>query len=1022
MASLFSITQIKDRVRASGLAKRLGRVLLRRWNKIRSAKPRTTLKRVVQIAKRLRRRASSSMISGPQTLADNIRFFANPGPQFEPADQLAAEHLPSRVKTIAFYLPQFHAFDENDTWWGKGFTEWRNVARGTPRYRGHYQPRIPSDLGFYDLTDVNTLKAQSELAQRNGIDAFCFYYYWFNGKRLMEKPLDLFVEADINQQYCIMWANENWTRTWDGMDNDVLIEQNYLEQDEDDFIADTARYMANDRYVRINNQPLFILYRPGLLPEAKTTIERWRKKWCQLLGQTPLVMMVQGFGEEDPRAFGLDGAVEFPPHKVCAGLKNINDRCHVLDSNYRGLVRSYQDVIDKSLAEPAPEFPLIKTVSPHWDNDARREGLGMTMHGSTPARYEQWLNGAIDFAIENPVFDQSLVFVNAWNEWAEGAYLEPDVHFGHAYLNATKRASKGIPAQSELGRILLVGHDAHRHGAQMLLFNMAKIYKQQFGMEVVIALKEGGPLLEEYKKITKTVLLNKLGKNGLQKLLARHHFTSAICNTTVTGDLVPELRKAGVQVVSLIHELPSLIKDYQLENKVRAIADKAHHVVFAADKVHEGFLAFCDTEQPNAIIRPQGTYAPVSFDESTRHQLRKDLGIGVDDKVVLGVGYADLRKGFDLFMDAARRGVVADPTLHFVWAGALSADMQRWIQADFSSAGDSSRIHILGFTDKVTDFYSAADCLFLSSREDPYPTVVLEAMNVGLPVLCYQGCTGFDSLMHEHGHLVDIGHPAKLDKALYKALSDTSVENRQRRVDHVESHCRFDDYCFSLLELLHPNLKRVSAVISDKRDSENIKQRLSAVFAQNYPVFETLFVNDGASDAGKSIAYKLSTTCGRALDVVDNVSHDGQVSPLQLAAKRTRGELLWDCDAMEHTDSFFVSKLVNVFNGDATLGFLNTKGIKESKTIKDSMPVVVEDHQISERLIQWLGTSNSTLSVQDVLLSEEAFASLSINSQDANPEITGVVWDRKKLLILVHEFEQGIENNEPSHVPLSRAA
>jgi len=485
------------------------------------------------------RRLSGSSIKGPRTLADNIRFFANPGPGFEQANTLDGRHLPSRVKTIAFYLPQFYAFEENDKWWGTGFTEWRNVARGAPRFRGHYQPRIPRDLGFYDLSNISTIAAQAELARRNGIDAFCFYYYWFNGRRLMEKPVDLFAESDIDQQFCIMWANENWTRTWDGLENDVLIKQDYLDEDEDDFIADTGRYMADKRYVRVGSQPLFILYRPALLPDAMFTIERWREKWTSLLGVTPLILMVQGFDQQDPGEFGLDGAIEFPPHKVCAGLNNINDRCHLLDSNYRGLVRNYGDVVSNALSEPAPDYSLIKTVSPHWDNDARREGLGMTIHGSTPQLYEKWLNGAMDFAIDYPVNGESLVFINAWNEWAEGAYLEPDVHFGHAYLNATKRAVKGIPTQTDVGRILLVGHDAYRHGAQMLLLNIAKTYRRQFGMEVVIVLKDGGPLVNEYQAIGQTHVLSKMGKNGLQSLLNRNKYKAAICNTSVTGDLIP---------------------------------------------------------------------------------------------------------------------------------------------------------------------------------------------------------------------------------------------------------------------------------------------------------------------------------------------------------------------------------------------------------------------------------------------------------------------------------------------------
>ncbi len=970
--------------------KRLLRMGLIRVGRLRVLKPRAVWRMLRKKVRFLRRKMTGKLISGPRTLTDNIRYFANPGPSFEQRDALNGEHLPSRAKTIAFYLPQFHAFAENDEWWGTGFTEWRNVARGTPRFRGHYQPRVPRDLGFYDLSHVDTIAAQCELAKHNGIDAFCFYYYWFNGQRLMQKPLDLFANSDIDQQFCIMWANENWTRTWDGMENDVLIEQDYLDDDEDDFIADTARYMADARYVRVKDQPLFILYRPGLLPDPENTIERWRKKWRSLLGETPLIMMVQGFGEEDPREFGLDGAVEFPPHKVCAGLNNINEYCQFLDNNYKGLVRDYASVVNKSLAEPAADYPLFKTVSPHWDNDARREGAGMTIHGSTPELYEKWLNGALDYAEANPVNDESIVFINAWNEWAEGAYLEPDVHYGHAYLNATKRAVKSLGVAGNTNKLLLVGHDAYKHGAQMLLLNMATIYVQQFGMEVVVVLKEGGPLLADYQRIAPTHVLSKMGKNGLRQLLDRHRFSVAICNTSVTGDLIPELRKSGIRVVSLIHEMPNLIRDYKLESHIQTIAESANTIVYPADVVKLGFESFTESVSAAQVIRPQGSYTTINYSSDARAELRAHLSIGESEKIVLGVGYADLRKGFDLFMETARRVTQVNPQIHFLWVGALSADMQRWVGADFSKNTAHSQIHLVGFTSRVKEYYSAADCLFLPSREDPYPTVVLEAMHIGLPVIAYRGTTGFDELMSSYGYLVDYGDSSELDNSISSALSeserDTDKQQAQRREDYVDEHCQFDDYCFSLLELLHPNLQRVSVVVPNYNYEQYLEQRLSSIFSQNCPIYETIFLDDGSSDNSVAVAERISEQTNRLIRFVKNEKNSGSVfKQWHRGVQLARGNIVWIAEADDSADANFVKMSLSAFGNQTSMVFCDSKQIDGN------------GRHLSNSYKRYYSEVHPALFNSDFRMAGEDFAVQAMSVRNTILNVSSVLWNRQQL-------------------------
>ena len=516
--------------------------------------------------------ADAAGVARSGDLAGEIRRHVNAGEGFEASAAWAAAAGgegagtggEARARAIAFYLPQFHAFAENDAWWGTGFSEWRNVCRGTPRFVGHYQPRVPRDLGFYDLTNEATLHAQAALARANGIAAFCFYHYWFDGKRLMERPLDLFVEAGVEQEFCLMWANENWTRTWDGLESEVLIEQTYREEDEAGFIADTARYMRDERYVRVAGRPLFIVYRPGLLPESRETLARWRRLWTEAVGAEPWLLMVQGFEDEDPRVHGLDGAVEFPPHKVCKDLAPINAELAVLDPAFAGHVLDYEAVVERSLGEAVPEFPLVKTVVPHWDNDARREGRGLTLHGSSPARYERWLRGATGYARANRFGGEALVFVNAWNEWAEGAYLEPDVHWGHAYLNATRRAVLDVPDDATRDVLLVVARDADAAAAPGSTLDVARTWRERFGVDVALVLERRGSEagLAAHVALAHTLVLEGAAADAaLDALAARANVVGALHGADVSASTLARLGSAGLALAALSSVAESPVAD-----------------------------------------------------------------------------------------------------------------------------------------------------------------------------------------------------------------------------------------------------------------------------------------------------------------------------------------------------------------------------------------------------------------------------------------------------------------------------
>lgn len=341
---------------------------------------------------------------------------------------------------IAFYLPQFHPIDENDNFWGKGFTEWRQLFKSVSKFPGHYQPRVPRDLGFYDLNQLNAFRKQVEMALKSGIGGFAYYYYWFNKKRVLEKPIELMLNSDVDMPFILIWANENWTRTWDGAESEVLLKQDYRQEDDDALVADWVRHFNDRRYIKLNQRPFFVIYNPKNIPDAKNTIERWRRMISKKIRTEPLIFMAQTFGELDPSKYGLDGALEFPPHKLSQNLQG-REMPDSYSPDFKGRVIEYDDFVDVSLKEPLNVgYPLVKTIVPSWDNDCRRPNRGLTLESSTPLKYQKWLEELINRAIRNPIEGTPIVAINAWNEWAEGAYLEPDVYYGSAYLNSTARA------------------------------------------------------------------------------------------------------------------------------------------------------------------------------------------------------------------------------------------------------------------------------------------------------------------------------------------------------------------------------------------------------------------------------------------------------------------------------------------------------------------------------------------------------------------------------------------------------
>jgi lipopolysaccharide biosynthesis protein len=347
-----------------------------------------------------------------------------------------------KIKAIAFYLPQFHPIPENDEWWGEGFTEWTNVTKAIPQFVGHYQPHLPGELGFYDLRVVDTLAKQAILARHYGIYGFCFHHYWFTGKRLLEQPLQLLRNSpDIDINYCLCWANENWTRKWDGLDDDILVDQRYSPVDDINFIESIFDYFEDPRYIRIGGCPVLIVYNINRIPDPASTAQRWRERAEEAgFGGLHLIAALS-FDVEEVEKYGFDACVEFPPHKVDA--VDITDTVEPVITPYSGRIYDYPRSV-RSMYEYRPHQGIhYKTVMPSWDNEARRPGAGHSYINARPDYYADWLRVACSQTLSHQE-THPLVFINAWNEWAEGAHLEPDRKNGYSYLNATASTLENI--------------------------------------------------------------------------------------------------------------------------------------------------------------------------------------------------------------------------------------------------------------------------------------------------------------------------------------------------------------------------------------------------------------------------------------------------------------------------------------------------------------------------------------------------------------------------------------------------
>jgi glycosyltransferase involved in cell wall biosynthesis len=835
----------------------------------------------------------------------------------------------ARVKLICFYLPQFHAIPENNAWWGEGFTEWTNVRPAQPKFEGHYQPRVPGELGYYNLLDPAVQRRQIELAKLYGVGGFCFYIYWFGGKRLLEKPVENYLnDKTLDLPFCLCWANENWTRRWDGLDNEILIAQQHSPDDDLNFIRTVAVYMRDPRYIRVNGKPMLLVYRPALLPSAKETVKRWRA-WCRSNGVGDIYLAyTQSFDKVDPADYDFDAAIEFPPN--LSGLPKVAKTFLNGSKDDAFPVYDWREFVVQSANYRKPDYKLFRGVCLGWDNTARRKTDGTIFINCTPALYQRWLNNAIDDTRRrHPSQDEHLVFVNAWNEWAEGTYLEPDARYGYAYLQATRNAVCG--AESRDGEpILLVTHDCHRNGAEYLTLAIAKQLKSD-GFRVAILALDGGKFQNDFARVGRTFNAKEAGAAGLKNFLAglrAEGARDAITSTVVSGSIVAQLKEVGFRVMSLIHELPGVIRDKRQEANAAAIARFADKVVFPAEHVCRRFGEVAPVDAEKVVIRHQGLLRknPYKNRNAEAYRIiceRHHLPTGA--QIVLSVAHADLRKAPDLFVEIAARVLSERPNAVFIWVGGADREIEQRVASRIQELGLQRRVLFVGFDREPMAYFAAASVYALPSREDPFPSVVLESSDVGVPVVAFEGATGAAEFILEQGGrlagYLDVGDFARQTGELLAApakKAPNAVPSLQR-------------YTLDLLHHLN-GYPRISVIVPNYNYERHIARRLDSVFHQTFPIYEVIVLDDGSSDKSVEVIEAYFARTGKEGKLIVNERNSGSAfRQWQKGLACCAGDLVWIAEADDLADCNFLRELASSFDDpNIVLAFSQSKPIDEN--------------------------------------------------------------------------------------------
>lgn len=866
-----------------------------------------------QQKKILRKTICDHINAAKRAKTDNI-FSKDRDPKIE------QEETSTDVRLIALYLPQYHTIKENNIWWGEGFTEWTNVKRGVPFYKGHYQPHVPhDDIGYYNLEDEAVLEKQAKLAREYGIHGFCFYYYWFGGRRLLEKPIDrLLKSGKPNFPFCFCWANENWTRTWDGGEHQILIGQEHSPENDEAIIRDLIPALKDSRYIKIDGRPLLVVYRPALLPDMKKTVERWRRI-CREEGVGEIYLTgMRSFELINPFMYGLDAAIQFPPLNVPAHNLKAYSELEV-QKIFSGSILSMKQASNHYVKEEV-SFPLIRSVCPSWDNTARRMERAASWIGATPTAYYKWLREAIKKTRNSFKERERIIFINAWNEWGEGCHLEPDQKFGYAWLNATRAALKSNNKNQER-YFLVISHDAALAGAQILTLNILKEWSKMQGVRFKIICVQGGVLLDDFKKLGITLSLENYKTSQEQDDILKNFITPGIqgiySSTVVNGPLLARLRYLKVPIITHAHELQKAIERWAPGEIIKATIENSDLILADCPQIFDNFQknhAVPSQKMKLLLASIPTADRDATYSKKEQESLKQELHLESQDIVVLGCGTTDWRKGTDLFLKIALQSCRLNDRLKFIWIGGNPEKYQQEVKRHQLE----NRILFLPQQRNSNRYYEVGNIFLLSSREDPCPLVALGAAAAGLPIVCFAD-TGYipDFIKSDAGVVVPFedvdaavkaiaflaNNPAKRQSFGQVGRERVAKDHNNREAATKILHC-FQEESQKKQEPL------VSVIVPNYNHVSFLKDRLKTIVKQTYQNIEIIILDDCSSDSSREVIKNFLTEEPRAKAFFNEVNSGSPFVQWKKGIKLASGKYIWIAESDDLAAPRFLSELV----------------------------------------------------------------------------------------------------------------